>query len=228
MTQTYDIIHPFRFRHPTTILISGPTMSGKTRLLFKMLKEGLFHPIPTRIIWVYGEWQPIYDEIRRLFPKTEFEKEMTPDFYESIRPEDRNLVVLDDKMNDEGGSKTLAKMFTQGAHHRNLTVVFIIQNIFHQDSSMRTISLNAHYMVLFKNPRDKGQVRTLGSQICPGKSDFLTSAFQDATKDRYGYLLIDLHPETSEDLRVRTGLFRNEDSYIYQPGTSGGYKKGSK
>ena len=200
-------------------------MCGKTRMLVRSLKEGMFTPPPTRIIWVYGEWQGIYDEIKVHFPFIEFEKEMSPGLYESINREDRNLVILDDKMNDDGGSKTIAKLFTQGAHHRNLTVVFIVQNLFHQDSSMRTISLNSHYLILFKNPRDKGQIRVLGSQMYPGENGFLISAYQDATKNRYGYLLIDLHPETPEDLRVRTGIFPDSDAHVYMPTKFRQYKR---
>ena len=191
-------------------------MSGKTRFLFQMLKDGMLFE-PTRIIWVYGEWQSIYDEATNLFPIIEFEKEMSPPLYDSINPQDRNLVILDDKMNDEGGSRTLAKMFTQGAHHRNLTVIFVLQNMFHQDSSMRTISLNSHYLILFKNPRDKSQIRALGSQMYPGESGFLVSSYQDATKDRFGYLLLDLHPDTHEHLRVRTGILSSDEPYVYLP-----------
>ena len=224
----FSIIHPFAFRHPTTIMIAGPTMCGKTRLLVKAIKENLFHPAPTRLIWVYSEWQAIYDDIRSFWPKVEFEREMGPELYETINSAENNLVVLDDKMNDESGSKILAKMFTQGAHHRNLTVVFIVQNLFHQGDSMRNVSLNAHYMILFKNPRDKGQVRALGSQMYPGDSNFLVSSYRDATQERYGYLLLDLHPETPEPLRVRTGIFRDNISHAYVPKKGGDYKRGSK
>ena len=203
-------------------------MCGKTRLLVKALKENLFHPVPTRLIWVYGEWQPSYDEIRAFWPKVEFEREMTQELYETIYSDQNNLVVLDDKMNDDGGSKTLAKLFTQGAHHRNLTVVFIVQNLFHQGESMRSVSLNAHYMFLFKNPRDKGQVRALGSQMYPGDGNFLVSSYRDATEERYGYLLLDLHPETPEPLRVRTGIFRDDVTHVYVPKKGVDYKRGSK
>ena len=209
-------------------MISGPTMCGKTRLLVKALKENLFQPVPTRLIWVYGEWQPSYEEIRAFWPKVEFEREMTPELYETINSDQNNLVVLDDKMNDDGGSKTLAKLFTQGAHHRNLTVVFIVQNLFHQGDSMRSVSLNAHYMLLFKNPRDKGQVRALGSQMFPGDANYLVSAYCDATEERYGYLLLDLHPETPEPLRVRTGIYRDDVPYVYVPKKGVDYKRGHK
>ena len=67
----------------------------------------------------------------------------------------RNLIVLDDLMAQSGEDKRIADVFTKESHHRNLSVIYIVQNIFHQRKEMRNISLNAHYIVLFKSPRDR-------------------------------------------------------------------------
>ena len=37
----------------------------------------------------------------------------------------------------------------------------LVQNLFPKNKETRTISLNAHYMVVFKNPRDKSQISHL-------------------------------------------------------------------
>ena len=57
------------------------------------------------------------------------------------------LLVLDDLMNE--ADQTVANLFTKGSHHRNVNVVFLAQNLFSKNKFARTISLNAHYMVLF-------------------------------------------------------------------------------
>jgi hypothetical protein len=62
-------------------------------------------------------------------------------------------------------------------------------------------------MVLFKNSRDVTQVANLSRQMYPGRSKFLVEAFKDATAKPYGYLLIDLKPETDEKCRVRANIF---------------------
>ena len=49
----------------------------------------------------------------------------------------------------------LKKAFTKYVHHRNLSIMYIVQNVFCQGKRSRTIVLNTKYMVLFKNPRDK-------------------------------------------------------------------------
>ena len=133
------------------------------------------------------------------------------------------MVVIDDKMSEEGGSNELANLFTKGAHHRKLSVVFIVQNMFHQAKSMRTISLNSHYLVLFKNPRDRGQIRALGSQVYPVHPSFVAAAFNDATKQRYSYRVLDFHLNSAEELRMRTGIFVKEIPYVYLPAQ--GYKR---
>ena len=46
---------------------------------------------------------------------------------------------------------------------------------------MRTISLNAHYLILFKNPRDASQINHLAKQMYPTKSKFMVEAYRDAT-----------------------------------------------
>ena len=55
--------------------------------------------------------------------------------------------------------------FTRKGHHRNASVVYITQNLFQQSKSSRTISLNAHYLVLFQSPRDKMQIKVLANQL---------------------------------------------------------------
>jgi hypothetical protein len=68
-----------------------------------------------------------------------------------------------------------------------------------------------------KNPRDKQQILFLAKQIFPDKPKILTEAFQDATNQSYGYLIIDLTPTTSDDYRLRTRIFPEETNNIFSP-----------
>jgi hypothetical protein len=214
------------FRHPTTVLIAGPTSCGKTHFLLQLLANEAFQPAPQRIVCVYGEWQPAYDQLRKIGSsiraETEFVRNPTPEamaeLYETFNPSVRNLLILDDQMtnskigNCDGG---LTKLFAQGSHHRNLTVIYIVQNLFNQSREMRNVSLNSHYLLLFRNARDKTQVRTLGQQMYPTDPQFLLRAFEDATKKPHGYLLVDLHPSSEDSLRIRTDILGS--TVIYQP-----------
>ena len=64
----------------------------------------------------------------------------------------RNLIVFDDQMIDASKDKRIVNLFIRGSHHPNLSVIYIVQNLFHQGNGNRSISLNSHYLVLFKNP----------------------------------------------------------------------------
>ena len=96
--------------------------------------------------------------------------------------------------------------FTRKGHHRNASVVYITQNLFQQSKSSRTISLNAHYLVLIQSPRDKMQIKVLANQL---QAPHMIHAFNDATSIPHGYLLVDLKPNTPDYLRFRTQIFQN-------------------
>ena len=217
----------FCFKHPTTILIAGPTQCGKTYYFINFLKNKRIQPEPQRLVWVYGEWQNAYAELQRELPQIEFVKNFQPQLYESFDPRVRNLVVLDDQMENRNahkrGTDSVVKFFTQGSHHRNMTVVYIVQNLFNQDKSMRTVSLNAHYIIVFKNPRDGTQIQTLACQMFPGNPTPLLDAFKDATTvtsddsgTARGYLLLDFHPTSCDALRMLTNVF-HERPTAYVP-----------
>jgi len=64
---------------------------------------------------------------------------------------------------------------------RNVSVVFLTQNLYHKNKHMRTVSLNAHYLVLFNNPRDVTLIATLARQMYSTNWQFAVEAFKDAT-----------------------------------------------
>lgn len=215
---------PIPFRHPAPILLSGPTGSGKTHFLTRLLLNNMIQPPPERVIWMYGDWQPAYDQIREKYPDAEFVKNFDDTLYETLSPEKRNFVVLDDQMSNGEARDNLglSKYFTQGSHHRNATVAYVVQNLFDQGKAMRTSSLNSHYIVLFKNPRDKSQVRTLAHQMYPQNTRFLVRAFEDATREPFQHMLLDLKPDTPEALRVRARTFDESPTvYVPHPDTDG-------
>jgi len=78
------------------------------------------------------------------------------------------LLIIDDLMQET--NETVANMFTKGSRHRNVSVVFLAQNLFPKNKFARTTSLNAHYMVLFKNPRDVSEFANLARRTVRSRS----------------------------------------------------------
>ena len=112
----------------------------------------------------------------------------------------------------------VTNLFTKKSPHSNASVIYLVQNLFPKNKESRTISLNAQYMVVFKNPRDASQKTNLAKQMYPGRIKFMQEAFNDATTVPYGYLLIDLKQDTPEDLRLRTTILPDDTvQYVYVP-----------
>ena len=122
----------------------------------------------------------------------------------------RNLIVFDDQMIDASKDKRIVNLFTRSSHNRNLSVIYIVQNLFHQGKGSHSISLNSHYLVLFKNPRDKLQILTLAKQMYPRQTDFILKQHEEAVKIPFGYLLIDLKTTTQDNCPVRTNVLGEE------------------
>ncbi len=102
-----------------------------------------------------------------------------------------NLLIVDDLMQQASANSELQRVFSQYVHHRNLSAIYIVQNLFVQGKSSRTISLNANYMILFKNPRDVNQVAMLGRQMYPGNTKYFMECYHDAVNQPFGYIMID-------------------------------------
>ena len=206
-----------KFKHPFTCIVAGPTSSGKTILIRRILKH---HKLliniadeSIRVMWCYGQWQDLYNELIpdneiRYFPGLPSESEIN-----DLKPQ---IIVIDDLMTELGNNKNLSNLFTKGSHHLNISVIFIAQNVFHQGTQMRTVSLNSHYALLMKNPRDKAQIKHLARQLYPENTKFLHEAYNDATEQPFGYLKIDLKQDTPNMLRVQAKITpeeHNEEIY---------------
>ena len=163
----------FRFEHPFTSIISEMTGSGKTAWVRSLLEQPseVIYPPPERIVWCYSQWQPAYTETpwHTLNSSREFLQPWSRCFFYVNK---RNLIVFDDQMIDASKDKRIVNLFTLGFHHGNLSVIYIVQNQFHQRKGSRSISLNSHYLVLFKNARGTLQILTLAKQMYPGQTDF--------------------------------------------------------
>jgi len=120
------------------------------------------------------------------------------------------LVILEDLLTDDGYSKQVYELFTRGSHHRNISVILITQNLFHQGRYCRDISLNDHYIEALKIVRDKKQLMYLTGQVYPEDSLGLYNAYLNATQKTYGYLLLDLALSTNDGLSFRTNIFPND------------------
>jgi len=157
------------------------------------------------IVWCYSEKTAVPK--RRLLPSnTTYHDGVLENFGGGGIP---CLVILDDLLNDVY-SKQVCDLFTRGSHHRNISVIWITENLFHQGRYCRYILLNAQYVIALKNVRDKKQFMYLANQVYPEDSLRLYNAYLDATQRPHGYLILDLTQDTIDGLRFRTNIFQEE------------------
>ena len=198
-----------KFISPATIVLSGTTSSGKSTWIERFLKENMFDIKPKNIFYCYGVYQKKFETI----PNVDFVQGL-PNKFDSFFGPEHNLLIIDDLQDEVSSNKAVEQLFTRESHHRNLSVVYINQNLFYQGKHSRTIALNTHYTILFRNPRANSQLRILRSQT---GLKHLEEAYADIMKhDQFGYLIIDLSPFSKTQHKLRTHVFPGEDMIIYE------------
>ena len=74
------------------------------------------------------------------------------------------------------------------------------------------MSLNAHYLVLFKNVREmRHKISRLATQMYPNKSKILIDAYRNSTSTPYSYLFVDLKPITDEKIKIKISVRSKTD-----------------
>ena len=190
------------------MLVVGPSGSGKSVFVNKLIAnhEQLFTKKYTNIVWCYGIWQDFYKSL----PYTMHEGAPS----EEMLSQGNMILVVDDMMHE--AQDIMAAVFTKTSHHKDICCIFLTQNLFMKGEYSRTISLNAHYLVLMKNSRDRAQINYLARQVYPSNSKFLVDSYSDATSSPYSYLLLDFKQETCEERRVVTGVLPGEQPFAYR------------
>ena len=194
-----------RLKTPFTMLVSGPSSSGKTTFCRRLLenRHSIFTKASGKVFWFYKVYQPIYTSMLQLGVVDEFEEGMCS--MEWLAEHRNSTIVVDDQALDV--SEDTSKIFSVGSHHYNVNVIFICQNLFTKNRHFRDISLNSTYHVIFKNPRDKSTISHFARQFAPGKSQDLIRIYNEASEQPHSYLFVDYHQQTPDNVRMRANLF---------------------
>jgi len=175
---------------------------------------------PVETLYCYGIYQPLFDVMKNTLPNFTLHQGLpTPsELEEYTQDRQHRLIIIDDLMQQVLKNDEMELLFTQGCHHRRISVIFITQNLIPQGKNSRNIVLNTWYLVLMKNLRDALQISYIGRQIFPGKPKYLPAAYEDSMKDsKHPYLMIDLSPYAEDKYRVRTRIFPGEFPIIFLP-----------
>ena len=182
----------------------GPAASGKSHLVFQMLKKGTFVIAFDKIFYFYQYFQNLYAEMQKEVRNIECIGSLDFDFIANLPNDGTNyLLIFDDSCDEISRSKQFEKKAI-AERHRKLNCIYIKHNLFHKSANGRNTELQNTHIVLFKSPRNVQQTDVLGKQL--GLGNTLRKWYADATSVPYGHLMIDLSPKTNDLLRYSTDV----------------------
>ena len=208
--QTSFKTNDLKFKLPFGMIISGPSSSGKTTFLLKLLQEKneLIIPQPKSVLYCYGQYHENIPILSKLGVQL-YRGPPTDEILNSLQKP--ALLILDDllTMIEE---KKLSDLFIRMSHHYQMGIIFITQNLF--DKKIKVARMNAQYIILMSAPNSALQIRNLGVQLFPKRLKFFLKSYRDATSVPYGYLVIDVNPASNPLLRLRTSIFKEDEEKI--------------
>ena len=189
----------FRLKTPFTAMLVGPTGSGKTVALLNLISqsESVCTSPPVQVVYCYGVWQDAFEPLRE---KITFEEGMidVKDYFPSDGKS--RWLIIDDLMGETTGKTSVEDLYTKYSHHKNISVIFVSQNLFAKGA--RTQTLNSHYFFLMKNPRDNISINNFGRQCFAGRFNYFQECYKDATSAPFSYLFVDLTQSTDDKHRL--------------------------
>ena len=113
----------FRLRHKFSMMVVGPSMSGKSYFVKELLERDRIEYEDRRkrpkMHWFYGQYQDMFKDMKRSLGHDIYFREGLPMFQlvlSDIDPKYNNIIVLDDLMDLAVDSPIISKLFTQGRH----------------------------------------------------------------------------------------------------------------
>ena len=72
---------------------------------------------------------------------------------------------------------------------------------------MGSVSLNVHYITLFRQTRDSSQVGVLARQIFGGRAKDFLKIYEGEMSRPYNYILVNIHPANNHAVSVHVNIF---------------------
>ena len=198
---------------PFRLIIGGGSGTGKTTFMQRLVNENHFSSPFDKIVYCYPEYLvnvPVeFDQM------IDFRPGIGDMEYFASLPKN-TLIILDDLMNEAGNSKDIMKLFSVVARKNNLSIIFLVQNLFDQSKQFRNIRLNATGLVMFKfyaaQQVHYRLVRDLGMDNLISKR-----SLDNILHERYSYIMFDIHPNRQTDFGcIRTNIFERNFSIFHK------------
>lgn len=209
-TQRFDSSY-LKLRHPFNAIVVGPSGTGKSELVRRMIRQyktvtNIIAPV-IKVIWAYSVPESL-KPIESSSVQVDFHQGLPNEAV--LRQKRPNILVLDDLQFDVSDNQQAASLFTKISHHLSISIFYIVHNFFLKSRMSRTIAVNLHYVIFMRNPRDISQIKHFASQLGFSDQKHFLSAYKQATSRPWSYFVVDVRPDTPEELRLRARLTREE------------------
>ncbi len=212
---------PIPFQDRSAILMTGCSQSGKTYLLRDILLRAgdIFQTAPTICIFVYTHWQKPYEEVKEKWGKQVLFTQQIPTEEEVVNVmsgHEHGIFVADDK-GEKIESPFFRSLLCRLGHHCHMSSFCLLQDANLTSKASSSLKKNFHVIIVLRSPRERSFVRSLAIQT--GDYRCLMHAYDDAVKNKYGYICIDLHPAAESEFRYRTNILPTSDRpcVVYKP-----------
>jgi hypothetical protein len=170
-------------------IVLGPSMSGKTNLIFDLLKKTPSTYTHLHMICRNPD-QPIFDYLKeRLAGHITFYDPMEPPpTVDQIKENGLQMVIIDDFSNDKNLQKNVFSHYFTRGRHKGLSTIFLSHSYFATDKMIR---LNSEYVMILRANSKRDLKMVLHDFPIRGVDESgLFRAYQECTKDKGQFLLI--------------------------------------
>ena len=209
-----------KLEKPFRLIIGGGSGCGKTTILKEIVDKSHFSSPFDKIIYCYPDY---LEEIPIEFDQiVEYYAGICDAKYFASLPKN-TLLLFDDMMTECGKSDEIMKLFSVIARKKNISIIFLVQNIYDNSKQFRNIRINATGFILFKffaaNDVNNRILRDIGA------NQLVTKSLLDKVYSKnFGYIFVNVHPSRhSEFETIRTNIFEvyftilNKMEYIAIP-----------
>ena len=217
----------FKFALPCRVILSGPSMSGKSSMLLEFMKnyDTFFNKKFDYIIYFYPEQDGLarsrhayINQLREHVPDL-IAIEGTPSVNKIAQLDGSKCLFLDDMFQILADSQDFVHLCTAGSHHADISFFVTTQNLYWSSQHRVTILRQMTDLIIFPGILDKSVLHTLSRQLFEDRQ-FLVHCFEwlrTYFKPQYRRALwIDmncLNYDMDDSMRVR-GNFVHRDPLI--------------
>ena len=179
-----------KLKKPFRVIISGGSGAGKSTLMENLVNRDHFCSSFDKIYYFFPDYleEPpvLFDQSVDYIPGLS-----DLNFFSSIPR--NSLIIIDDLMSECGRSDEIMKLFSVVARKRNLSILFLVQNIYDNSRQFRNIRLNATGFFLFNNYAAMNVNRRLLRDL--GYSNSIPkSLFDKIFAEPFSYIYVDISP----------------------------------